>query len=101
MKKIIIIFETWYKNKYSFSYLIDAFTERQLKYRKGKCPKNCGLCCRYVNGGNCKHLTRAKRCRIYNERNCNINFPVSQEELDHFYKIFKDFKCGYSFEVKK
>lgn len=99
-KRLFLIFKTWYMNRYSFNYLIDAITGRQLKYRMGQC-KRCGKCCRFVDGGHCENLLHIKqndtKCMVYNNRNCNITFPVNQEELDYFKNIFPDLDCGYFF----
>lgn len=91
---------TMIKCKYSFNYLIDAWTLRKLKMRAGKCNQ-CGNCCRLIKGGYCEHIEHrgpSKPCKIYNHRNCNISFPVNQEELDHFYKVITHFGCSYYFK---
>ena len=102
MIKLINIIKVWYKNKYSLNYIIDAITGRQIKYRVGKCDF-CGFCCRFINDLSfCKFFDiKTKKCLIYNQRVCNTEFPVNQEELDHFFKIFPDFRCNYYFEKDK
>lgn len=90
-----------FKNKYSWSYVIDAITGRRLKYRDGYCQPGCGRCCRFKSGGECGYLLPDKSCAIYQERLCNVAFPVSQEELDHMNKLFPDLNCSYSFRKYK
>lgn len=94
---IFEILKIWFRFGYSFSYIIDAVTKRQLKFRVGEC-NYCGKCCL-----SCKYLEQndgpVKMCTIYNHRHCNKSFPISQEDLD-YYKDIEGFSCNYKFIFK-
>ena len=96
IKKIFYIIRHRY-NPYN-GYIWDLLTERKLKYRVGECV-DCIECCKYSCGYACDHADlNAKRCTIYDNRSCNVWFPISQKELDYFKKIKgKSFKCKFSF----
>lgn len=89
-----------------FPYWFDLLTERKLKYRTGKCV-DCVECCKY-NCHCCKSKSfdcycsfvdlKNKRCKIYDHRDCNVWFPISQKELDCWKKWRMDFKCKFKFE---
>ena len=92
-------------NPYPF-YWFDLITERHLKNRVGEC-KDCLECCKYncsciktiKSGCYCQYADlKTKRCNIYENRNCDIWFPISPKELDYFKGIKRDFKCNYSFK---
>ena len=71
-------------------YWFDLLTERHLKSRVGECI-DCIECCKYncdccktkETECYCKYVDlKNKRCTVYNNRNCNIWFPISQKEID-------------------
>lgn len=102
IKKILYLLKQRY-NPYHL-YWFDLLTERQLKNRKGNCVEcieccryNCGSCKCYCNNADLEH----KRCKIYDNRKCNIWFPVSQKEIDCRIKVQPGFKCKFSFQDKK
>jgi len=98
IKKIILLLKEGY-NPYPF-YWFDLLTERHLKYRKGECV-DCFDCCKYDEFACCEHVEiNQKRCKIYNNRNCDQWFPISPKELE-FMKSWKPWmNCKYSFDYK-
>ena len=104
IKKVLYMLKHGF-NPYPF-YWFDLLTERHLKNRVGEC-ENCIECCRYLcnckisNGGSCycKNVDlKSKRCKIYNNRTCNIWFPISQKEIDNRKRFDPNFKCKFSFK---
>jgi len=81
-----------------FFYWFDLLTERKLKYRFGECV-DCIGCCKYSCGCACEYADiKAKRCTIYNNRSCDVWFPISQKELDYMASIKPNFRCKFSFK---
>lgn len=96
IKKLRYLFSQRY-NPYLF-YWFDLLTERHVKNRIGECV-DCVACCRYTCGCYCEHVNlRTKRCKIYNSRECNIWFPVSQKEINYREKIEPFFMCKFKFK---
>src|SRR5690554_3824795 len=96
IKKMLYLLKQQY-NPYPL-YFFDLLTERHLKNRIGECY-DCFECCKHVDGGQCKYVDlETKKCKIYDKRNCNEWFPVSQKEIDYRAKIQSGFKCRFSFK---
>ena len=95
VEKILYLLKYRY-NPYLF-YWFDLLTERHIKNRIGECI-DCIECCKHVGGGQCVFAnSKDKRCNIYNNRTCDVWFPVSQKELDFMTEIKPGFKCRFSF----
>jgi hypothetical protein len=57
------------------------YVNEQIKSRKGHCPPDCGLCCRFVSATACKHL-KNNRCAIYKTRTQNCrDSPIDRFDL--------------------
>lgn len=94
LKKLLFIFQSSYY-PYLF-YYFDLLTERHLKHRTGECIE----CCRYLDGTPCGFAnTKTKRCKIYNKRQCNIWFPISQKEIEWRKKQQPNFTCNFKFKT--
>jgi len=81
---------------FPYSYVIDVFTGRTLKNRKGECAM-CGGCC-----VGCQNLETAqdgrKLCKIHKRREwCNVYYPISLEEHNYVKKAGAIKNCGYEF----
>lgn len=79
-------------------YWFDLLTERHIKNRTGEC-KDCFDCCKYTVSGHCKYVdVKNKRCTVYNDRQCDQWFPVSQKELDYMKKVKPGIECKFGFK---
>ena len=103
IKKLKYVIQTGYYPY--FGYLTDLITERELKYRTGKCV-DCIECCHYFcdvvktckSECYCKYADiKNKRCKVYNNRDCNVWFPISQKEIDYRKSIQRNFTCNFHF----
>jgi len=84
---------------FPYSYVIDVFTGRQLKYRQGECAM-CGACCK-----GCENLIDGKNghriCKIHKRREwCNVFYPISPAEHNFVKNKIHNNSCGYKFIEK-
>jgi len=79
---------------FSYMYIWDVLSKRQLKNRRGACTL-CGACCKGCSSLIEKNGVRI--CSIYRRRTwCDVYFPISPEQLEFVIKLH-NIDCGYYF----